>query len=74
MLRANARDMRWTFAEMIACASQNAMLYPGDLIAAGAAGTDIRLEQPRETQTSLQPGDIVRLEVEGLGLLENPIA
>ena len=30
--RGNASDMNWTFAELIAHASRNTTLYPGDLI------------------------------------------
>lgn len=72
--RGNAREMHWTFAELIAHASRNTILRPGDLIGSGTVGTGCLVEFPEGTYPWLQPGDIVRLEVECLGILENPVA
>lgn len=72
--RGNLRDMHWTFAELIAQASRNTVLNPGDLIGSGTVGTGCITEFPEGTYPWLQPGDVVRLEIEGLGVLENPIA
>jgi fumarylacetoacetate (FAA) hydrolase len=69
--RGNLRDMHWTFAELIAHASRNTALRPGDLIGSGTVGTGCITEFPRGTYAWLQPGDHVRLEVERLGILEN---
>jgi len=69
--RGNARDMRWTFAELIAHASRDTVLVPGDLIGAVAAGSLVDL--PAGTHPWLQPGDTVRLEIEALGVLQNSI-
>jgi fumarylacetoacetate (FAA) hydrolase len=69
--RGNARDMHWTFAELIAHASRNTVLRPGDLIGSGTVGTGCITEFPDGTHPWLQPGDTVRLEIERLGLLEN---
>ncbi len=71
--RGNARDMHWTFAELIAHASHNTVLLPGDLIGSGTVGTGCLTEFPTGTYPWLQPGDLVRLEIEGLGVLENTI-
>ena len=71
--RGNARDMNWTFAELIARASRNTVLKPGDLIGSGTVGTGCIVEFPEGTYPWLQPGDIVRLEIEGLGVLENAV-
>lgn len=71
--RGNLRDMRWTFAELIAEASRNTVLKPGDLIGSGTVGTGCITEFPEGTFPWLQPGDTVRLEVERLGALENRI-
>ncbi len=71
--RGNARDMRWTFAELIAQASRNTVLRPGDLIGSGTVGTGCILEFPDGTYPWLQPGDRVRLEIERLGVLENEV-
>ncbi len=71
--RGNAKEMNWTFAEMIAYASRDATLRPGDLIGSGTVGTGCITEFPEGTYPWLQPGDVVRLEIEGLGVLENPV-
>jgi fumarylacetoacetate (FAA) hydrolase len=71
--RGNARDMHWTFAEMIAHASRNTVLRPGDLIGSGTVGTGCITEFPEGTYPWLQPGDVVRLEIERLGVLENTV-
>jgi len=71
--RGNARDMHWTFAAMIAHASRNALLRPGDLIGSGTVGTGCITEFPDGTFPWLQPGDEVTLEIEGLGRLTNKV-
>ncbi len=69
----NVVDMNWTFAELIVHASRNVTLYPGDLIGSGTVGTGCLLERPAGEMPWLQPGDLVRLEIDGLGALENTI-
>ncbi len=71
--RGNAKDMHWTFAELIAEASRNTMLNPGDLIGSGTVGTGCIVEFPEGTYPWLEPGDVVRLEIDKLGVLENKI-
>jgi fumarylacetoacetate (FAA) hydrolase len=71
--RGNTKDIHWTFAELIAEASRNTQLLPGDLIGSGTVGTGCITEFPEGTYPWLQPGDVVRLEIEGLGVLENKI-
>lgn len=71
--RGNAETMHWTFAELVAQASRNATLCPGDLIGSGTVGTGCILEFPEGTYPWLQHGDVVRLEIERLGVLENTI-
>jgi 2-keto-4-pentenoate hydratase/2-oxohepta-3-ene-1,7-dioic acid hydratase in catechol pathway len=45
-------------------------LEPGDVIATGTpAGVGIAMDPPR----LLGPGDAVRIEIEGVGVLENPV-
>jgi fumarylacetoacetate (FAA) hydrolase len=65
--------MRWTFAELIAEASRNTTLYPGDVIGSGTVGTGCITEFPHGMYPWLKPGDEVRLEVERLGTLTNTI-
>lgn len=62
-------DMYWSFAELIAYVSQSETLRPGDFLGSGACGTGCGLELNRW----LQPGDIVELAVEGIGVLRNRV-
>jgi fumarylacetoacetate (FAA) hydrolase len=71
--RGNAREMHWTFAELVACASRNTCLQVGDLIGSGTVGSGCLVEYPEGTYPWLQPGDLVRLEIDGLGVLENRV-
>jgi fumarylacetoacetate (FAA) hydrolase len=71
--RGNASAMHWTFAELIAHASRGTVLRPGDLIGSGTVGTGCITEFPEGTFPWLQPGDTVRLEIEGIGVLENRV-
>jgi fumarylacetoacetate (FAA) hydrolase len=70
--RGNTRDMHWTFAELIAHASRNTVLLPGDLISSGTVSTGC-LADLANTYAWLQPGDVVQLQAEELGVLENTI-
>ena len=45
-------------------------LEPGDVVSTGTpAGVGVF----RKPQVFLKPGDVVRLEIEGIGALENPV-
>ena len=61
--------MHHGFGDMIAYASQAQTLYPGELFGSGTATGGSGLELDRE----LRPGDLVELEVEGIGRLRNRI-
>lgn len=75
----NLADMDWTFAEIIERCSYGATLMPGDVIGSGTVGTGCFLElngtgklnNPDYTEQWLQKGDLVDMEVEGLGILSN---
>lgn len=70
----NLRDIHWTFARMIAHASQGVMLHPGEVIASGTVEGGSLLEQGAgEKGEWLRPGDRVEMEVEGLGKLDTRI-
>ncbi|MCE5172250.1 fumarylacetoacetate hydrolase family protein [Paenibacillus profundus] len=71
--RGNFRDIHYTFGDMIARASADATLYPGDVIGSGTVGTGCILELGTEVHRWLEPGDVVELEVTGLGVLRNVI-
>jgi fumarylacetoacetate (FAA) hydrolase len=67
-------DAQFSFGEMLARASADARLRPGDLVGSGTVGTGCLLEV-RETTLGryLEPGDEVVLRVERLGALRTPI-
>jgi fumarylacetoacetate (FAA) hydrolase len=72
--RATAATQYYPFAELLAQASRNATLYPGDLLASGPVGAGSLLEQSGGFGPWLAEGDSVELEVTGLGLLRNTVA
>jgi 2-keto-4-pentenoate hydratase/2-oxohepta-3-ene-1,7-dioic acid hydratase in catechol pathway len=61
--------MYWSFADLIAYSSQGETLRPGDFFGSGACGSGCGLELDRW----IQPGDVIELEVEGLGRLRNRV-
>ena len=61
--------MHHTFADMVAYASRSQTLRPGEVIGSGTAAGGSGLELGR----SLREGDVVELEVEGIGVLRNHI-
>jgi 2-keto-4-pentenoate hydratase/2-oxohepta-3-ene-1,7-dioic acid hydratase in catechol pathway len=65
----SSASMHHTFADMIAYASRSQTLYPGELLGSGTAAGGSGLELDRE----LAPGDVVELEIEGIGVLRNRI-
>ena len=65
----NARTMKYSFAEIIAYASQAETLYPGDFIGSGTLPNGCGLELDRW----LCPGDVVELDGGPLGVLRNRV-
>jgi len=69
--RAPIADLIFAIPTLIATISAAITLEPGDIIATGTpAGVGIGFKPPR----FLKPGDVVRIEVPGIGVLENPVA
>jgi 2-keto-4-pentenoate hydratase/2-oxohepta-3-ene-1,7-dioic acid hydratase in catechol pathway len=71
-LRQNAptSDLIFDIPTLIETISRGITLYPGDLIATGTpAGVGMGFDPPRW----LKRGDRVRIEIEGIGVLENPV-
>ena len=65
---------RYSFGQMLARASTDVHVRPGDLLGSGTVGTGCLLEVKDSTlRRWLEPGDTVRLEIERLGGLETPI-
>ena len=71
--RGNFRDIYYTFAQMIARASRDAVLYPGDVLGSGTVGSGCLLELTAGQGPWLAEGDEVELEISGLGILRNQI-
>ncbi|MGH7144225.1 MAG: fumarylacetoacetate hydrolase family protein [Planctomycetota bacterium] len=72
--RGDAASMHFTWPQLIAQASRDATLFPGDLIGSGTVGSGCILELgPENTGGWLKPGDVVELEIEKLGCLRTPI-
>ena len=70
----NAGTMHWTWPQLLAHASRDATLLPGDVIGSGTVGTGCILElTPEAVGGWLQPGDVVELTVERIGTLRNPV-
>lgn len=66
--------VHFSFGEMLARASADVRLRPGEIVGSGTIGTGCLLEIREQTLGRyLQPGDLVALEVERLGRLETPI-
>jgi 2-keto-4-pentenoate hydratase/2-oxohepta-3-ene-1,7-dioic acid hydratase in catechol pathway len=61
--------MHWSFGDLIAYASRSQTLHPGELLGSGTATGGSGLELDRR----LEPGDVVELDVEGIGVLRNRI-
>jgi fumarylacetoacetate (FAA) hydrolase len=68
-------DVYFSFGEMLARASADSRLVPGDVIGSGTVGTGCLLEILEESGFGryLEPTDVVTLTVERLGKLTTPI-
>jgi 2-keto-4-pentenoate hydratase/2-oxohepta-3-ene-1,7-dioic acid hydratase in catechol pathway len=67
--RGNSSDMGWKFEDCIAHASRSETLHPGEFFGSGTVGDGCGLEHLR----FLNSGDLVELEVEGIGTLSNRV-
>ena len=61
--RCNTSDMLFSFAEIVSYISQHVTLRPGDLVFSGATGVT----------RAIAPGDVVEVDIPGIGLLTNPV-
>jgi 2-keto-4-pentenoate hydratase/2-oxohepta-3-ene-1,7-dioic acid hydratase in catechol pathway len=67
--RGSTGDMHWSFEEIVSYISRSETLYPGDFIGSGTVGGGCGLE----LGAFLKRGDVVELEVEGIGRLRNRV-
>jgi 2-keto-4-pentenoate hydratase/2-oxohepta-3-ene-1,7-dioic acid hydratase in catechol pathway len=63
------KNMHHSFADMIAYAAQDLTLRVGDVLGSGTAATGSGIEIDRW----LQPGDLIEMEAEGIGVLGNTV-
>ena len=70
MQNGNTRNLIFDVCYLVSYLSQLLTLSPGDLI---ATGTPAGVGFSRQPPVVLQPGDTVRLEITGLGVLENAV-
>jgi 2-keto-4-pentenoate hydratase/2-oxohepta-3-ene-1,7-dioic acid hydratase in catechol pathway len=66
----NTRELLFPVPFLIAYISNTFTLEPGDLI---LTGTPPGVGWARDPKVSLAPGDVVEVEVEGIGTLSNPV-
>jgi|SRR5215813_849343 len=71
MQHSNTKHLIFNTFDLIAYMSQVFTLEPGDVI---STGTPSGVGFARKPPVFLKPGDIVRIEISGLGVLENPVA
>jgi 2-keto-4-pentenoate hydratase/2-oxohepta-3-ene-1,7-dioic acid hydratase in catechol pathway len=70
----NANTVFWAFPEQIQRASENSVpLNPGDMLGSGTVGWGSLIENNFTVHRPLEPGDVVELEIEGIGVLRNTV-
>ena len=67
---ANTDEMVFPVAKLVAILSEAMALHPGDLI---VSGTPSGVGLARKPQLFMKAGDVCEVEIEGLGVLRNPI-
>ena len=67
---ANTRDMIFDVATLVSVCSEPFALQPGDVI---ISGTPAGVGFARKPPIFMKAGDVCEVEVEGLGVLSNPI-
>jgi fumarylacetoacetate (FAA) hydrolase len=70
--RGDLGEIHWPWEELAAHAARNTRLVTGDVLGSGTVGTGCILEHGDGRW--LQPGDVVELEIEGIGVLRNVVA
>lgn len=67
--RPDSRSPKWTLGEMLAHSSAGEQLHPGELFATGTYVNGCGME----INKWIAPGDSLRLEIEGVGVIEHDI-
>lgn len=70
----NYKTVHYTFEQMIERASENNVsMMPGDILGSGTVGWGSLIENNFTVHRPLEPGDVVELEIEGIGILRNTV-
>jgi 2-keto-4-pentenoate hydratase/2-oxohepta-3-ene-1,7-dioic acid hydratase in catechol pathway len=70
----NYKTVFYNFEQMIERASENNVnLMPGDILGSGTVGWGSLIENNFTVHRPLEPGDVVELEIEGIGVLRNKV-
>ena len=76
--RDTAAHMAWRFEDLLAYAARGPWVRPGDVLGSGTCGSGCLAELwgRRGTQDPppLRPGDVVELQIEGIGAVRNTVA
>jgi 2-keto-4-pentenoate hydratase/2-oxohepta-3-ene-1,7-dioic acid hydratase in catechol pathway len=67
--RGSSSTMTWKLGQVIAHVTQSETIYPGEVFGSGTVGNGCGAEHGR----LLQPGDVIELEIEGIGVLTNRV-
>jgi len=67
---ANTRDMIFDVAELVAACSEVMTLQPGDML---ITGTPAGVGMARQPPVWMKAGDVCEVEIEGIGVLRNPV-
>ena len=70
MQDANTSDLIFNVAKLVSYVSHNKTLRPGDVIMTGTPGG---VGWARKPQVFLREGDVVEVDIEGIGVLRNPV-
>ena len=71
-------NMGWTFGALVAYASRDSWVHPGDVLGSGTVGNggclaELWGRRGEQTPPPLQAGDVVTMTVEGIGTLINTV-
>jgi 2-keto-4-pentenoate hydratase/2-oxohepta-3-ene-1,7-dioic acid hydratase in catechol pathway len=70
----NYKTVHHTFGQMLERASENGVnIMPGDILGSGTVGWGSLIENNFSVHRPLEPGDVVELEIEGIGILRNTV-
>lgn len=73
----NVRDLYFDWARILAHASADCTLYPGEVIGSGTCGSgcilELRFSRGKADHPWLKPGDVVEISAPGMGSLTTPV-